>query len=127
MIIRALKDLSDRIGGNEDRIAKRLADIVAETNQQIKKLQSENKILKEKLKSKELKIRVLEGKGRKNNVVIIGLDEKKSNINELEQELKEIIRNGLKVTIEDFDITFAVGRLRKKHEDTRPVLVAFST
>lgn len=74
-----------------------------------------------------MKIRVLEGKGRKNNVVIIGLDEKESNINELQQEIKGIIRNGLKVTIEDFHITFAVCRLGKKHEDTRPVLVAFST
>lgn len=125
-ILGALKDLSNRIDGSEERIAKRLEQIVTASHQQIKHLKSENKILKEKLENQELKIKVLEDKGRKNNVVVIGLEEKESNINELDQEIKEIIRNDLKIAIEDSHLNFTV-RLGKKHGGSRPVLVAFST
>lgn len=125
-IIAQLTELNNKIDKSEERMITKMKDILNEQKQEIKLLKSENHELKTQLEAQEEKISNLENHNRKNNLVMIGIDEKEGNGYELENMVSELIRKKMKINLASSDINF-VSRMGKRSEGPRPVLFGCTT
>lgn len=125
-IIFQMRELNKKIDKTEERMLKQMAELIKGNQEEIKELKEENKALKETIFEQQEKMKELDNKQRKNNIVILGLEEKEKNILELEGTVKNVIETKLNIDIANNDINF-VARIGPSGGRERPVLVGCTT
>lgn len=101
--------------------------ILQRVDEQIKKLLIENVELREKLEKSEIKIKNLEEKNRRKNLIVYGITEKNDIKQDQIENFCDIIENDLSIKINKNEVENA-HRLGKSMENKdRPLLVSFIT
>lgn len=121
-----LDQILNYIKSLDERLTKKIDDLVSSTKEEIDLFKRENVVLKEQLGVQNEKILALEERNRRNNVLILGVEEGEQNVYELEKSIIGIMESKLNVKIKENDINF-INRIGRKSNVTRPVLVAFTT
>lgn len=105
---------------------KQTHNIFEKMDEKLEPLIKENKDLKNKIEILEKKIEYFEKEKKKNNILYFGLDEKKDSSFELMQRVQKIIKEDLKITLQDSDVSkiHRIGFI--KENKIRPVLISFA-
>ncbi|CAG4955324.1 unnamed protein product [Parnassius apollo] len=90
-------------------------------------LVEENKNLKIKVEKLEKEIEFLKKVEKKNNIIILSLEEKETSTFQLLQEFKEHLKQDLNITIEHYEINkiYRLGTKNREINKPRPVLCSF--
>lgn len=121
-----LSKLDERLSAQAATITNDVTRSIMEVmDEKMNRLLEENSSLKNKVDNLEEKIRILENRKRKNNIVLYGLEEKERGELELVQEIKEIFEEA-SVNIECQEISTAY-RLGKKGAKIRPVVATITS
>lgn len=107
-----------------DSITKNIMDRMEE---KLVPLIEENKNLKIKIEKLEKEIEFMKRGEKNNNIIIFGLEERETSTSELLQEVRDNLKNDLKINIEDYEINkiHRIGTKTKENNKTRPVLCSF--
>lgn len=107
-------------------MAKQTNIIFEKMNEKLEPLIEDNKIMKMKIEKLEKKIEYLEKEKKKNNILVFGLEETEKSSLELFQQMQEIIKEKLKITLESNDVSKIHRIGLNKENKIRPVLIAFT-
>ncbi|KOB58126.1 Endonuclease-reverse transcriptase, partial [Operophtera brumata] len=95
-------------------------------NEKFRSLEIKNKILEEKVEQQKKSVDQFEKHIRRKNLLFFGIEEHERRYEDLEQKIKETIRNNMQIKCDLIDIE-SVRRLGRRNEKVRPVVVTFTT
>lgn len=101
--------------------------IMRSIDDKIKPIIEENKCLKMHVETLIIKVRNLEDKYRRNNLILHGIKETENNYQDLFNIIKKIIQN-MGITIDTYEIS-TYHRIGRKQDETRvrPILISFTS
>lgn len=95
-------------------------------NDKFSSLEAKNELLEEKIYEQSRAINNFERYIRRKNLIIFGVEEQEKTYHELENMIINIINTNFNFQF-DFNNIEAVRRIGKKGENTRPIIITFST